>query len=138
MTDNPITIQTVVNAPIEKVWECWTDPKHITGWAFASDDWEAPHAENDVRVDGKFSTTMAAKDKSASFEFGGVYTAVEEYKHIAYVMDDDREVDITFSETPDGVKIVQSFDPESENSREMQRDGWQAILENFKKYAESQ
>ncbi len=134
---NLITIQTVVNAPIATVWQCWVEPKHIEGWAFAADDWESRDAENDVREGGRFKTTMAAKDGSASFDFGGVYTAVKEYELIEYDIDDGRHVVVAFSATPDGVKIVQSFDPEAENSEEMQRDGWQAILDNFKKHAES-
>ncbi len=137
MNNTPITIQTVVNAPIEKVWEYWNNPQHITHWAFASDDWEAPAAENDLRVGGKFSTTMAAKDKSASFEFGGTYTVVEEHHAISYDMGESgRHVDVAFVETPEGIKIVETFDPENENSIEMQRNGWQSILDNFKKYVE--
>jgi uncharacterized protein YndB with AHSA1/START domain len=134
---NPITVQTVVNAPIEKVWEYWNSPEHIPGWAFAQDDWEAHSAENDVRVGGNFKTTMAAKDKSASFDFGGAYTAVEEHKLLEYDMGDSgRHVKIEFEETPEGVKIIETFDPENENPEEKQRFGWQAILDNFKKYTE--
>lgn len=132
-----ITVQTIVNAPLSKVWEYWTKPEHITRWAFASDDWEAPHAENDVRVGGKFKTVMAAKDKSVSFDFAGVYTAVTEHELIQYDMADGRHVKIEFTETPEGVQIVESFDPEHENSEEMQRSGWQAILDNFKKSAQN-
>lgn len=112
-------------------------PEHIMRWAFASDDWEAPAASNDLRVGGEFTTTMAAKDKSASFDFGGKYSVVEENKLIEYDMSDGRHVRIEFSETPEGVAIVETFDPESENSEELQRNGWQAILDNFKKYTES-
>jgi uncharacterized protein YndB with AHSA1/START domain len=132
-----ITIQSTIEGPIEKVWEFWTRPEHIVNWAFASDDWEAPRAENDVRTGGKFKTVMAAKDKSFSFDFGGIYTDVREHELIEYDMDDGRHVKIEFTEVPQGVKVVQSFDPESENSEEMQRSGWQAILDNFKKYADS-
>lgn len=132
-----ITIQSTIEAPIEKVWEFWTRPEHIVNWAFASDDWEAPRAENDVRTGGKFKTVMAAKDKSSSFDFGGIYTDVRGHELIEYDMDDGRHVKIEFTEVPEGVKVVQSFDPENENSEEMQRSGWQAILDNFKKYAES-
>lgn len=133
---NKITVETTVKAPISKVWERWSKPEHITKWAFASDDWEAPAAENDLRKGGKFKTTMAAKDKSQSFDFGGTYTAVQEHKLIEYDMDDRRHVRTEFTEVPEGVKIVQTFDPEGENTEEMQRSGWQAMLENFKKYAE--
>ena len=137
MKDNAITITATVNAPIEKVWESWTAPSHIERWAFASDDWMASNAENDIRIGGKFKTTMSAKDKSSSFDFGGVYTGVKENNLIEYDMDDNRHVKIEFEKTPDGVKVVQTFDPEDENPLEMQRDGWQEILNNFKKYTES-
>lgn len=134
---NPITIQTVVKAPIEKVWECWNKPEHITGWAFASDDWEAPSSENDLRVGGKFKTRMQAKDGSSGFDFTGIYTAVRENELIEYDMDDGRHVKSEFKETPDGVQITTTFDPETENPEEMQRSGWQTILDNFKKYVEN-
>lgn len=133
---NTITIQTTINAPLAKVWECWNDPKHITQWAFASDDWEAPEAENDVRVGGVFRTRMSAKDGSASFDFGGTYTRVDENAHIGYTMDDGRKVSVDFAETPEGIQIIQTFDPENENPEDTQRTGWQAILDNFKSYVE--
>ena len=136
--DKAITVQTVVNASMEKVWECWNKPEHITGWAFASDDWEAPAAENDLRVGGKFKTTMAARDKSMSFDFTGVYTDVKEHELIEYDIDDGRHVKVEFTGLPDGVKITETFEPENENPKEMQRSGWQAILDNFKKYAEAE
>lgn len=131
-----ITVETTVNASIEKVWERWTGPNHIPKWAFASDDWEAPHAENDVRTGGKFKTVMAAKDKSASFDFEGTYTNVKKHELIEYDIADGRHVKIEFAQTPNGVKITETFEMENENSREMQQGGWQAFLENFKKYAE--
>ncbi len=133
----PITVSVIINAPLEKVWDCFTKPEHITGWAFASNDWEAPKAENDLREGGRFTTVMAAKDKSASFEFGGIYTLVEDKKRIDYLMDEaGRNVKTQFTETPEGVKIMQTFDPEKSNPEEMQRAGWQSILDNFKKYTE--
>jgi uncharacterized protein YndB with AHSA1/START domain len=132
-----ITVQSVVKAPIEKVWEFWTKPEHVVHWAFASDDWEAPAAENDLRVGGKFKTTMAAKDKSTSFDFTGVYTNVKEHELIEYDIDDGRHVKVEFTELPEGVKITETFEPENENPEEMQRSGWQAILDNFKKHAEA-
>lgn len=134
---NPITVRTVIRAPIAKVWEYWNKPEHITGWAFASDDWEAPAAENDLRTGGKFKTVMAAKDKSTSFDFTGTYTAVKEHSLIEYDMSDGRHVKVEFEQTPEEVKVTETFDPENENSEEMQRNGWQAILDNFKKYVES-
>jgi len=137
MNINPITVQTIVKAPMSKVWDAWNNPEHIVRWAFASDDWEAPAAENDLRTGGRFKTVMAAKDKSTSFDFEGTYTAVEEFRLIEYDMSDGRYVKIEFSETPEGVKVVETFDPENENSEELQRNGWQAILDNFRKYVES-
>lgn len=140
---NTIIVQAVVNVPMEKVWEYWNKPEHITKWAFASDDWEAPAVENDLRVGGKFKTRMAAKDKSASFDFSGVYTKVTEHELIEYDMDRaqneqvSRHVKTEFIEVPEGVKVVVTFDPENENSVEKQRSGWQAISDNFKKYVES-
>lgn len=136
MNKPPITVQTVINAPMAKVWEYWNKPEHITQWAFASDDWEAPTATNDLRVGGAFSTVMAAKDKSTSFEFVGTYSVVEEHARIEYDMSDGRHVKVEFMQTPEGVKVVETFDPENTFSEEMQRSGWQAILENFKKYTE--
>lgn len=135
---NAITVQTVVNAPMEKVWECWNKPEHITGWAFASDDWEAPAAENDLRVGGRFKTTMAAKDKSAGFDFAGVYTNVKEHKLIEYNIDDGRHVKVEFEKIPNGVKVTETFEPENTFPVEMQRSGWQAILDNFRKYVEAE
>ena len=132
-----ITVQSVVKAPIEKVWEFWMKPEHIVNWAFASDDWEAPAAVNDLRVGGKFKTTMAARDKSMSFDFTGVYTNVKEHELIEYDIDDGRHVKLEFTESPEGVKITETFEPENENPEKMQRSGWQAILDNFKKYAEA-
>lgn len=137
MNNNAITIETVVNAPIDRVWECWNAPSHIVKWAFAQDDWEAPEAENDLRIGGTFKIVMAAKDKSSSFDFTGTYVAVKQNEFIEYDMDDGRHVKIVFVETPEGVKVIETFDPENENSEELQRSGWQAILDNFKKYAES-
>ena len=134
---NTITVQTVIHTPMAKVWECWNSPKHVTGWAFASDDWEVPAAENDLHVGGKFKTVMAAKDKSMSFDFTGTYTAVKENEFVEYDLDDGRHVKVKFEGTPGGVKVTETFDPENENSEDMQRSGWQAILDNFKKYVEN-
>lgn len=136
MNNNPITVETVINAPLSKVWQYWNDPQHIVNWAFASNDWEAPAAENDLRVGGKFKTVMAAKDKSASFDFTGTYVAVQQHALIEYDMEDGRHVKVEFTEVPEGVKVVETFDPETENSEELQRAGWQAIMDNFKKYVE--
>lgn len=131
-----ITIQSDISADINKVWSYWTEPQHITHWAFASDDWEAPFAENDLKVGGKFTTRMSAKDKSAGFDFNGVYTDIKEHELIEYDMEDGRKVSINFLQIPDGVRVIETFDMEHENSEELQRTGWQAILDNFKKYVE--
>jgi uncharacterized protein YndB with AHSA1/START domain len=132
-----ITIQTTINAPLEKVWECWTEPDHITKWTFASDDWEAPLAENDVRTGGKFKTRMQAKDGSAGFDFGGIYTNINGHERIEYDMDDGRHVNIQFEETPQGVRVTETFEMEGTHTEEQQQSGWQSILDNFKKYVEN-
>lgn len=136
-TSKAITVETIVNAPIEKVWDSWSQPEHITKWCQASDDWHAPHAENDLRTGGNFSTTMAAKDGSFSFDFGGTYTDVQPYSLIAYGLGDGRKVSISFTKEIEGTKVTETFDPEETNPIEMQRGGWQAILDNFKKYTET-
>jgi uncharacterized protein YndB with AHSA1/START domain len=137
LSTNAITVETTVNAPIEKVWQYWTDPQHVMQWNSASEDWHTPKAENDLRKDGSFSFTMAAKDGSFSFDFGGVYTDVAEHQRIAYTMSDGRKVRVIFESNADATKVIETFDPESENSEEMQRAGWQAIIDNFKKYVEN-
>ncbi len=144
MDNQPITITTTVKAPIEKVWEFWNIPQHISGWAFASDDWEAPYAENDLHMDGTFKTRMQSKaNPSDGFDFSGTYTKVLNNQLIEYDMEKapqeekSRHVKTEFEVTPEGTKITQTFDPENENTLEMQRQGWQAILNNFKTYTEA-
>lgn len=132
-----ITVQNTINASIDKVWEFWTLPEHITKWSFASPDWHTPRAENDLREGGEFSSTMAAKDGSMSFDFGGEYTLVEKNKAIEYVLEDGRKVEISFTETPNGIELIQKFDPETQNPENFQQQGWQAILDNFKSYVEA-
>lgn len=132
-----LTISASINAPIERVWQSWNEPKHIVNWAFASDEWHAPSAENDLREGGVFKTVMAAKDGSMAFDFHGVYDVVETNKHISYTLGDDRKVQIDFTKGEDGVFITQSFEAENMNPLEMQQGGWQAILTNFKHYTES-
>jgi uncharacterized protein YndB with AHSA1/START domain len=132
-----ITVQSTVNAPVEKVWKYWSEPAHITQWCQASDDWHAPKAENDLRTGGKFSTTMAAKDGSFSFDFGGIYDNVEAHKLIEYTLGDGRKVSVVFTAKGDQTEVVETFDMENTHSEEMQRGGWQAILDNFKKYTEA-
>jgi uncharacterized protein YndB with AHSA1/START domain len=132
-----ITVETTVHAPITTVWDSWNNPDHITQWAFASPDWHTPWAKNDLRVGGSFSSRMEAKDGSFGFEFGGVYDAVTTNELIAYTMADGRKVMVEFSAEGDVTKVVERFDAENENPVDMQQMGWQAILDNFKKYTES-
>ena len=132
-----IRIETIVNAPIDKVWNAWTKPEHITKWSFASDDRHCPRAENEVRKNGKFSSTMAAKDGSFSFDFGGTHTDVEDLKFIESVMGDGRKMKVTFIPYGNAIKVIEEFEPESTNPVDFQKAGWQAILDNFKKHAES-
>ncbi|OAT85384.1 polyketide cyclase [Bacillus sp. MKU004] len=136
-TSEKITIQTTVQAPVEKVWAYWTEPNHITKWNAASDDWHTPFAENDLRIGGKFLSRMEAKDGSFGFDFGGTYDEVKANEVIAYSMEDGRTVSITFKANGDKTEIVETFDPESENPVDMQRQGWQAILDRFKSYVEN-
>ena len=132
-----VTVEATVNAPVEKVWKTWSEPQHIKQWCAASDDWHAPKAENDLKTGGTFSTRMEAKDGSFGFDFGGVYDNVKKNELIEYTMGDGRQVHVTFSPAGDQTKIVETFDAEATNPVEMQRGGWQAILDNFKKYTES-
>lgn len=132
-----ITVEATINAPVAKVWEIWTTPKHIMQWNNASDDWHTPHAENDLRTGGKFLSTMAAKDGSFSFDFTGTYDLVSTNERIAYTMEDGRKVVIVFSSVGSKTHVSETFDPETENPLEMQQAGWQAILNNFKKYVEA-
>jgi len=131
-----IKVETAVHAPIDRVWEMWTSPDHIIHWNNASDDWHTPHAKNDLKPNGRFRNTMAAKDGSTSFDFEGTYTNVEPHKLIEYVIDDGRNVRITFTSGGETTSIIEEFDPETLNSEEVQKVGWQAILDNFKRYAE--
>ncbi len=135
-TNKAITVETTVNAPVEKVWRYWSEPAHITRWCQPSDDWHAPFAENDLKKGGKFKTTMAAKDGSMSFDFEGMYSTVDHHKKIAYAIADGRKVDVSFEDVNGKTKVIETFDPENQNTLEMQRAGWQAILDNFRKYTE--
>lgn len=136
MERSKIKIETVVRKPIEKVWEIWTLPKHIMEWNSASDDWYTPSSENDLRVGGAFSSVMSARDGSFQFEFGGIYDEVVPNTKIAYTLGDGRKVEVTFEATDDGVKVTEVFEAEGENSVEMQKSGWQSILDHFRRYAE--
>ncbi len=134
---NRITVESTINAPVAKVWQYWNEPKHITAWNAASDDWHTPRAENDLQVGGKFTSRMEAKDGSWGFDFAGVYTTVSEHEEIAYVMEDGRTVQVLFAANGNQTTVTESFDPEQTHSLEMQQAGWQAILDNFKKYTEA-
>lgn len=136
MSKKAITVEASINAPIDKVWKFWSAPEHIIKWNNASDDWHTPRAENDLRPGGKFLSRMEAKDGSAGFDFEGVYDEVKENKFIAYTMGDGRRVTNNFSENGNATKITVTFEAENINSHEMQRGGWQAILDNFKNYVE--
>ena len=132
-----ISVKTVVNAPVDKVWQYWIEPKHITRWNFASTDWHSPAAENDLRKNGKFSYRMEAKDGSQGFDFVGVYDKIEPHRHISYTMDDGRKADVHFQEDGTGTVVEETFDAEMTHSIEMQQTGWQAILDNFKAHVEN-
>lgn len=132
-----ITIKTIVKASAKKVWDLWTDPKHIVKWNTASEEWHTPRAENDLRVGGQFLSRMEAKDGSFGFDFTGTYDEVEPLKRIAYTMEDGRKAETDFKENNGNTEIITVFDAESQNPIDMQRTGWQAILDNFKIYAES-
>ena len=137
MLQDKITVEIVVSAPVEKVWNLWTNPKHIIHWNNASDDWHTPRAENNLHPGGRFSYRMAAKDESSQFDFEGIYDEVKTHEMISYTLGDGRKVEIIFSPKENETKIVESFQPESTHTIEMQQFGWQSILNNFKKYAET-
>lgn len=132
-----ITVENTINAPVEKVWSYWTKPEHITQWNNASDDWHTPHAENDLRTGGSFVSRMEAKDGSFGFDFAGVYDAVTTNEYIEYTLEDSRKVTITFTADGGKTKVTESFEAENTNPVELQKAGWQAILDNFKKYTEA-
>lgn len=132
-----VTISATVNAPVDKVWKNWTTPADIMQWNNASPDWHIPRAENDLRIGGSFLSRMEAKDGSFGFDFTGIYDDVVTNKRIAYTMPDGRKVNIDFTDNGDSTGIQSVFDAETENPVEMQRDGWQAILNNFKQYTEN-
>jgi uncharacterized protein YndB with AHSA1/START domain len=143
---NPITTQVVVKATLAKAWDCYTNPKHITQWTFASDDWHCPSSTNDLQEGGLFSTRMEAKDGSFGFDMGGFYTLVDNQKQINYTMssiedankEDTRHAEVYFKSIDDETtEVTVIFEPENENPTEMQQGGWQAILNNYKKHTES-
>lgn len=137
MSGEKITVQVSINSTLEKVWNAMTLPEQITNWYFASPDWHAPKATNDLRVGGKFMTRMEAKDQSFGFDFEGEYTFLELHKRYDYILEDKREIAVIFEEKDGMVTVTEIFDPENENPIEMQQQGWQMILDNFKKYVET-
>ncbi len=133
-----ITVSTVIkNKTLAQVWDYFTEPKHIMNWNHAGDDWHCPKAENNLEVGKSFTYTMAAKNGEMSFDFTGIYTEIEEFYKISYILADERKIFVSFIEKEEGIEVVEKFDPEKVNSEEMQQTGWQMILDNFKKYIES-
>ena len=132
-----MTVETIINAPINSVWEKWTTPEHIQHWNFASPDWHCPSAKTDLQVGGEFHYEMAARDGSMSFDFGGTFLQIEEQKSLDILIGDGRKMKVTFASTEMGTKVTEQFEPENENPKEMQQAGWQQILDNFKAYVEA-
>ncbi len=132
-----IQIEALVNVPQDVAWAVMTKPAHIVNWNFASDDWHCPSAENDMRVGGHYKARMEAKDGSFGFDFETVYEAIDAPQYFRHVLTDGRVVETRFDKDGDATKVTTIFDAETQNAVEMQRDGWQAILNNFKAYAES-
>lgn len=138
MKNDVITIEALVGAPIEQVWRCWTEPAHITRWNFASDDWCCPSAENDLTPGGRYRARMEAKDGSFGFDFEASYDEVSDLEALTYTLTDGRRVKTVFAPQQVSTKVTTTFEAEQENSVALQRQGWQAILDNFKTYIESQ
>ena len=132
-----ITIETVVKAGLNKVWDAWNNPEDIKQWNTAQEDWHTTQSTVDLREGGKFSARMEAKDGSMGFDFEGTYTRVEPKKAVEYRMSDGREVQVELVELPGGVLVKETFDAETENTPELQRQGWQAILDNFGRHVEA-
>jgi uncharacterized protein YndB with AHSA1/START domain len=136
MNATKVKVAATIDATIKKVWDAYTKPEHITKWNFAADDWQCPSASNDLRVGGKYAARMEAKDKSFGFDFEAIYDEVVDQKRLTYTMGDGRKATTTFENTGGKTVVTTTFDAEGTNSIDMQRDGWQAILSNFKKYVE--
>ena len=136
-TTTKITVETFIKAPLHRVWNAWNSPADIQRWNAAADDWHTTQSTVDLREGGKFRSRMEAKDGSDGFDFEGTYMRVVPNKTIAYRMSDGREVTVEFAERPGGVQVTETFDPETENTPELQRQGWQAILDNFKRHVET-
>lgn len=132
----PITVQNTIEASIENVWALWTDPVHVKNWNFASNDWHCPRANSDFVVGGEFHYIMAAKDGSVEFDFCGTFTKIIDQSAIQIFLEDGREMNLQFIAEGQATKVIESFEPEEVNSLELQQQGWQAILDNFKAYVE--
>lgn len=137
MNNQKLTVKAEVNAPLDKVWNSWTRPEHITKWNQASEDWHCPHAENDLRTGGKYNARMEAKDGSFGFDFEAVYDEVKNHQKLSYNMADGRNATTEFESEGNKTKITTTFDAENQNPIEMQQEGWQAILNSFKNYVET-
>jgi len=133
-----ITVENTINAPIEKVWDCWVSPEHVEQWNNASPDWHTPKAENDLKAGGKFTYRMEAKDGSFGFDFWGIYDTVKNLELIESTLGDGRKMSVRFSPQGAKTKVIETFEAETTNSIDLQRTGWQAILDNFKKHVESE
>lgn len=132
-----ITVESIIEAPIDMVWDFWTKPEHVMHWNFASNDWHCPRANSDFNVGGEFHYIMAAKDGSVEFDFCGTFTKIIDKTFIEIFLEDGRELNIQFESEGSSTKIIETFEPEEVNSMELQKQGWQAILDNFKSYTES-
>lgn len=130
------SVETTIDAPVDKVWKCWITPEDIVQWNNASDDWYTPKADNDLTEGGEFVYKMEARDGSFSFDFSGTYQKIEEKKLLEYALTDGRKVSVAFEETGKKTKVTETFEPEAESAVDTQQQGWQAILDNFKKYVE--
>ena len=134
---NKINVVANIKAPLKMVWKCWTDPSHVINWNFASNDWHCPSAENTLSVGGEFHYIMAAKDESFSFDFWGKFVHIEEERLIEIMLGDGRKMSLMFESVGDETRVTETFDPEDTNPLELQKAGWQAILDNFKRYTEA-
>jgi len=137
MNTTHITVDTLVTAPLNRVWLSWTKPEEIQRWNFATDDWRCPTVESDLKIGGHYKARMEAKDGSFGFDFAAVFEEIEPHQSITMVMDDGRRTHTTFVEMGNGTQVTTTFDAEMSNPIEMQRDGWQAILNNFKRHVET-
>ena len=137
MSSERIQVQVSVDATDQKVWDYFTQPEHITQWNFASPEWCCPSAENDLRIGGAFSYRMEARDGSIGFDFKGVYHEVNPLLRIKYTLEDGREVSVDLERKDGALELTEAFEPENENTHELQQAGWQAILNNFKSYVEN-